>query len=251
MTVSSLLPYIVASTHKGGGTAAAASELRPSADGAQVLKHTKLVRAVGRFQTTLAQVLGKCKSVCTCLPFAFLTLCFLPGRVKLPKPKQVSVDTPVVELSRSLGKGVEGGRRPQEDALQPYREWFDRLRGGTGLGINFDDVRGVSGTVVFGETGHRSLLQLFDPFDLPLKAVADVDGETRILGVKNVSLGASLEGIGMGFDEIFEPIDSSVELAHFGHVIVFSLLNCFEQRFSDALQGVGVEVGAAIEDVRC
>ena len=95
------------------------------------------------------------------------------------------------------------------------------------------------------------MLQLFDPFNFSLKAVADVDSEPRVFGVKDIPLRASLEGIGMGFDEIFESIDSSVELAHFGHVIVFSLLDCFEQRFGDALQGVGVEVGAAIEDVSC
>ena len=68
MTVSSLLPYIVASTHKGSGAAAAAGQLRSSTDGAQVLERAQLIRAVGRLQTTLAQVLGKCKSVCTCLP---------------------------------------------------------------------------------------------------------------------------------------------------------------------------------------
>ena len=66
MTVSSLPPYIVVSTHQRGGMAASASELRSATDGAQVFKCTKLVRAVGRLQTTLAQVLGKCKSVCTC-----------------------------------------------------------------------------------------------------------------------------------------------------------------------------------------
>ena len=95
------------------------------------------------------------------------------------------------------------------------------------------------------------MLQLFDPFDFSLETVADVDGEPRIFGVEDIPLRASLEGIGVGFDEILESIDSSVELAHFGHVIVFSLLNCFEQRLGDALQGVGVEVGAAVEDISC
>ena len=75
MTVSSLLPYIVASTHKGGRAAASASKLCSSADGIQVFECAKLVRAVGRLQMTLTQVLGKCKSVCTCLPFAFLAFC--------------------------------------------------------------------------------------------------------------------------------------------------------------------------------
>ena len=78
MTVSSLLPYIVASTHKGSGAATAASELRPSVDGAQVFEHAKLICTMGGFQMTLAQVLGKCKSVCMCLPLTFLALCFLP-----------------------------------------------------------------------------------------------------------------------------------------------------------------------------
>ena len=87
MTVSSLLPYIVASTHKGSGAAATASELRSPADGTQVLERAKLIRAVGRLQTTLAQVFGKCKSVCTCLPFALFSLSLLPGCVKLPKPE--------------------------------------------------------------------------------------------------------------------------------------------------------------------
>ena len=249
MTVSSLLPYIVASTQKGSGASAPTGKLRPSMDGTQILERTELVRAMGRLQTTLAQVLGKCKSVCTCLPFAFLTLSFLPGRIKLPKSEQVSVDTPVVKLPRGFGQGVEGSGWPQKNALQPYGERFDWLRGGTGLGVNFDDVRGVSGTVVFSETGHRSLLQLFDPFDLPLKAVADVDGETRVLGVEDVPLGASLEGIGVGFDEVLKSVDPGVELSYFGCMVVLPLFDCFEQSFGDALQGVGVEVGAAVENV--
>ena len=78
MVVSSLLPYIVAPTHKGGRAAASASKLHPAADGPQIFERAELVRAVGRFQTTLAQVFGKCKSVCTCLPFAFFALRFLP-----------------------------------------------------------------------------------------------------------------------------------------------------------------------------
>ena len=98
MTVSSLLPYIVASTHQGSGAAASTSKLRPSTDGAQVLECTQLIRAVGCFQTTLAQVLGKCKSVCTCLPLALLSFGLLPGRVEFPEPKQVSVDAPIVEF---------------------------------------------------------------------------------------------------------------------------------------------------------
>ena len=32
-------------------------------------------------------------------------------------------------------------------------------------------------------------------------------------------------------------------------VVVFSLFDCLEQRFGDALQGVGVEVSAAVKDV--
>ena len=117
------------------------------------------------------------------------------------------------------------------------------------MGIDFDDVGGISGAVVFGETGHRTLLQLFDPLDLSLKAVADVDGEAWILGVENIPLGASLEGIGVGFDKVFKSVDSGVELPYFSRVIIFSLLDRFEQCFGDSLQGVGVEVGAAVEDV--
>ena len=109
----------------------------------------------------------------------------------------------------------------------------------------------IPGTVVFGEASHSALLQLFDPFDFPLKAIADIDSEPGIFGVEDIPLRAPLEGISVGFDEILEPIDSSVELAHFGHVIVFSLLDCFKQRFGDALQGVGIEVSAAVEDVSC
>ena len=127
----------------------------------------------------------------------------------------------------------------------------DRLRRGAGLSVDLDDVRSVAWTVVFGEAGHGALLQLFDPFNFSLKAIADIDGEPGIFGVEDIPLGAPLEGISMGFDEVFEPIDSSVELTHFGHVIVFSLLNCFEQRLGDALQGVGVEIGATVEDVSC
>ena len=117
------------------------------------------------------------------------------------------------------------------------------------MGVDFDDVGSIAWTIVFGEAGHGTLLQLFDPFDLSLKAVADVDGKPRVLGIEDVSFGASLEGVGMGFDQVFEPVDPGVELSYFGGVIAFPLFNCFEQGFGDALQGVGVEIGAAVEDV--
>ena len=249
MVVSSLLPYIVASTHKGGRVAASTSELRSSADGPQVLKRAKLVRAVGRLQTTLAQVLGKCKSVCTCLPFALLAFCLLPGCVEFPESEQVGVDPPIVELPRGFCEGVECRRRPQEDTFQPNRKGFDGFGRCTRLSVDFDDVRGVSGTVVFGEACHRTLLQLFDPLDFSLKTVANVDGEPRVLGVENVPLWAALEGVGVGFDKVLEPIDPTVKLPYFGHVIVFSLLDCLEQRFGDALQSVRIKIGAAIKDV--
>ena len=159
------------------------------------------------------------------------------------------MDTPIIELPRSFREGIERGRRSQEDAFQPDRKGFDGFCRRAGLGINFDDVGGVSRAIVFGEAGHSALLQLLDPLDFPLEPVADVDSESRIFGVEDIPLGASLEGVGVGLDEVFESVDSGVELAYLGCVIVFSLFNCFEQRLGDALQGVGVEIGAAIEDV--
>ena len=107
----------------------------------------------------------------------------------------------------------------------------------------------VAWTIVFGEAGHGALLQMLDPLNLPLKAVADVDSEPGILGVEDVPLRATLEGVGVGLDEVLESIDSSVELAYLSCVVVLSLLDRFEQRFGDPLQGVGVKVSAAVKDV--
>ena len=117
------------------------------------------------------------------------------------------------------------------------------------MSVDLDDVGSVARTVVFGETGHSALFQLFDPLNFSLKAVANVDGEPGVFGVKDVSLRATLEGVGMGLDKVFEPIDPGVELAYFSCMVVFPLFNCFEQRLGNALQGVGVEVSAAVEDV--
>ena len=117
------------------------------------------------------------------------------------------------------------------------------------MGIDFNDVRGISRAVVFGETGHRALLQLLDPLDLLLKTVADIDGETWIFGVEDIPLRAALEGVGVGFDEVFKSIDPRIELAYLGRVVVLSLFDCLEQRLGDALQGVRVEVSATVKDV--
>ena len=211
MAVSSLLPYIVASTHKGDGAAASACELRSSMDGAQILERTKLVRAMGCLQMTLTQVLGKCKSVCTCLPFALFALSLLPRGIELPKAEQVSMDPPIVEFPCRFGEGVESGRRPQEDRFQPDWKGFNWLGCSAWLSIDFDDVGGVARTVVFGEAGNCALLQLFDPFDLALEAVADVNGEPGVFGVEDVSLRAVLEGVGVGLDQIFESDDTGIE----------------------------------------
>ena len=112
-------------------------------------------------------------------------------------------------------------------------------------------MRGVSWAVVLGETGHCALFQLLDPLDFSLETVADVDSKAGVLGVENVSLRAAFEGVGVSFDKIFESADPTVELSYLGHVVVFSLFDCFEQRLGNALQGVGVKVGAAVEDVSC
>ena len=53
----------------------------------------------------------------------------------------------------------------------------------------------------------------------------------------------------MRFDEVFKSGDSSVELPYFGHMVGLSLFDRFEQCFGDTLQGIGVEIGAAVEDV--
>ena len=135
------------------------------------------------------------------------------------------MDTPVVELPRGFRKGVERSRRPQEDAFQPDGEGLDGFCRRAWLGVNFDDVGSISRAVVLGEAGHRTLLQLFNPLDFSLKAIADVDGEARVLGIENIPLGASLEGVGVGFNEIFESVDSSVELAYLGRVVVFPLFD--------------------------
>ena len=159
------------------------------------------------------------------------------------------MDTPIFELPRCLSEGIECSRRPQENTFQPDGEGFDGFGRCAGLSIDLDDVRGVPWAVVLSEAGHSALLQLFDPLDLSLETVADIDSETGVLGVKDVPLWATLESVSVGFDEVFESIDPTVELSYLGHVIVFSLFDCFEQRFGDALQGVGVEIGAAVEDI--
>ena len=160
-----------------------------------------------------------------------------------------SIDTPVIEFPRGFGKGVERGRRPQKYALQPDGKGFDGFSRGAGLSVDLDNVGGVPGAVVLSEAGHSALLQLLDPFDFPLKPVADIDGEPGVFGVEDISLGASLEGVGVGFDKVFESVDPGVELTYFGRMVVLSLFNCFEQGFGDSLQGVRVKIGATVKDV--
>ena len=110
-------------------------------------------------------------------------------------------------------------------------------------------MRSVPGAVVFGEACHCALFQMFDPFDLSLKTVADVNGEPGVFGVEDVSFGAAFESVGMSLDEVLEPVDPAVELSYLGQVIVFSLFDRFEQRLGDALQGIGVEVRTTVQDV--
>ena len=159
------------------------------------------------------------------------------------------MDAPIVELSCSFCESVERCRWPQEYALQPDGKRLDGLSRGAGLSVDLDDVGSVTWTVIFSEAGHCALLQLFDPFDFSLQAVANVDGKTWVFGIEDIPLRASLEGISVGFDEVLESVDSGVELPYFGRVIVLSLFNCFEQCFGDPLQGVRVEIGAAVKDV--
>ena len=93
----------------------------------------------------------------------------------------------------------------------------------------------VAWTVIFGEAGHSALLQLFDPLNFPLKTIADVDGEPRVLGIEDIPLGAAFEGVGVCFDKVLESVNSAVEFPYFGDVVVFPLLDRLEQGFGNAL----------------
>ena len=53
----------------------------------------------------------------------------------------------------------------------------------------------------------------------------------------------------MGLDKVFESVDPGVELAYLSRVVILSLFDRFEQRLGDALQGVWVEISAAVEDI--
>ena len=57
------------------------------------------------------------------------------------------------------------------------------------------------------------------------------------------------EGVSVGLDEIFKLDDLGMELRYFSGVVGFSLFDCFKQCLSDALQSVGVEIGATTVDV--
>ena len=86
----------------------------------------------------------------------------------------------------------------------------------------------VSRTVVFSETGHCALLQLFDPLDFLLEAIANVDSEPWVFGVEDVSLWAALEGVGVSSNQVFESGDPGIKFQYFGGVVSFPLFDCFE-----------------------
>ena len=159
------------------------------------------------------------------------------------------MDAPIIELPRSFREGVERCRWPQEYGFQPDGKRLDGLSRSAGLSIDLDDVGSIAWTVIFGEASHCALLQLFDPLDFLLQAIADVDSEPGVFGVENVPLGATLEGVGVSFDEVLESVNSAIEFPYFGDVIVLPLLDRFEQCFGDSLQGVGVEVSATVKNV--
>ena len=161
------------------------------------------------------------------------------------------MNAPVIELPSGFCEGIECRRRPHEDALQPDGKGLNRLGRRTGLSVDLDNVGSVPGTVFLGVARHRALLQLLDPFDLVLKAIADVDSECGVFGVEDVSLRATFEGLVVFLDEVFKPIDSIIESLYLGPMVFFSLLESFEQRLGDALQGIGVEVSAHVKDVGC
>ena len=89
-------------------------------------------------------------------------------------------------------------------------------------------MRGVPRTIVFGEAGHCSLLQLLDPLNFSLQTIADVDCESQVFGVEDVSLRASFEGVSVGFDEVLKSGDSGIELPDFSDVVSLSLLDRFK-----------------------
>ena len=86
----------------------------------------------------------------------------------------------------------------------------------------------VSRATIFGEASHRALLQLFDPLDFPLKTVADVDSEPRVFCVEDVPLWATLKGVGVSLDKVFESVDPGIELPYFSGMVVLSVFNRLE-----------------------
>ena len=238
MVVSSLSPYIVATTHKGGQKAASlAGKLGAGTNRSQVFERTKLVGGVRGFQTTLAQLVSMCKGHCTCFPLRHLVVHFHKEGVGVVVPLYVSFDPPVLELSSGLHEVVVHGGWPQKNGLEPRQKWFNWLGGGHRLSVDFEDVRGGPWAVIVTEPGHIPLMKELDPFNGAMQPKTDVDFEPWVMGVNFVPLGALLEGLFMFLKSFFEVLDTFSNHRSLMVVVVLPGLDRDAQRLAYTSEG--------------
>lgn len=84
--------------------------------------------------------------------------------------------------------------QPGKDGLKLDWERLHWLCSHSWLGIDVENMRSASGAIVSSEGSNHAKIQLFDPFDWSVKAIAQANGEVGKLDIFLISFRVLLKG---------------------------------------------------------
>ena len=152
-------PRYISTSSCCGGYPSPTRELPALPNGSQVLEVRKAVRRPCPLQSVLTGATRLTIRSQACFPLSYLCRRLLLQRVEVAESGNVGGDAPVVEFASRFVQLVVLRHWSDDTFFEPSREGFNRLAPHCWLGVNMEDVRGTSRTVVFGEPGYCAVVQ--------------------------------------------------------------------------------------------
>ena len=172
--------------------------------------------------------------------------------IKLAEAENLPSEPPVVKVADVVLQMHQVTARPDEDGMEPGREWFDgiflTMPNRLSLHIQVDNVRGLIRALLLMVSGDSSILQLLDPLGWSEDSIAKGNVEVGHPPIVfNVSVGFSFIYIFIVFDTVVEPTDLLFEMADLAGLLGITSSDGGEEPFSNGSKDVCIEIGVGCQ----
>jgi len=127
--------------------------------------------------------------------------------------------------------------------VEPGRKGVDGLGRIDSLGIDWERVWQIQGSLLLSVHLNVSVMSGGDPIGLGIRSFAQWDLEVRVHGIADVPVWSSFVGLGIPFNSGLEPLDLVLEGKDSELVDLFTVLDGLDQTSCNLSEGDGVDVG--------